>query len=317
MKTQEFAIIGLIKEKCQPILIGYGGSIAYGTNLPSSDTDIRGIYMNPLNEFIGIQNSEQYQIPGFDATIYSIKKMFNLLLNCNPNVIEMLGLKDEHYLLLTDEGRNILSHADIFLSKRAAKSFGGYANAQLNRLMNRSGRALEQISANETRSMQKALLSLRAREGFGGVSVEEKNGMPVVTFNGTMPVEKFLRISQELNNIHADYRNSSRNERAADHGKLAKHMMHLIRLYMMAVDILREQKVITFREKEHDLLMNIRLGKYLEDDGLTPKKEFGELLDNYKAEFDKAIEGTELPSVPDYEAADRLMMETVRSFYKL
>ena len=39
--------------RCEPMLIGYGGSIAYGTNLPTSDVDIRGIYMNPLDEFIG------------------------------------------------------------------------------------------------------------------------------------------------------------------------------------------------------------------------------------------------------------------------
>mgnify|MGYP002867315050 CR=1 FL=1 len=91
-----------IFKHCEPILIGYGGSIAYGTNLPTSDVDVRGIYMNPLDEFIGTKPvSEQYDPSGYDITIYSLKKIMHLLVQCNPNVIELLGLRPEHYLYKT------------------------------------------------------------------------------------------------------------------------------------------------------------------------------------------------------------------------
>lgn len=39
--------------------------------------------------------------------------------------------------------------------------------------------------------------------------------------------------------------------------KLGKHMAHLIRLYMMCIDILEKEEIITCRDKEHDLLMSI------------------------------------------------------------
>ncbi len=39
---------------------------------------------------------------------------------------------------------------------------------------------------------------------------------------------------------------------------LNKHAMHLIRLFMMAIDILEKEDIITYRKDEHELLMKIR-----------------------------------------------------------
>jgi len=147
-----------IKNIPDPILIGLGGSFAYGTNTDTSDLDIRGIYRNPLDELIGIKkDSEQITDPNSDTVIYSFKKMIQLLANCNPNTIEILGLKDEQYLLLTDEGRLLLDQKEIFLSKRAIYTFGQYALSQLNRLINKSGRAQGEILSNEHRSLSKSM----------------------------------------------------------------------------------------------------------------------------------------------------------------
>ena len=57
-------------------------------------------------------------------------------MNCNPNTIELLGLKEEHYLYLNDIGKELINNKKLFLSKRAIQSFGGYASAQLRRLQN-------------------------------------------------------------------------------------------------------------------------------------------------------------------------------------
>ena len=54
---------------------------------------------------------------------------------------------------------------------------------------------------------------------------------------------------------------------------LAKHMMHLLRLYITGTDLLTKGEIITYREKEHDLLMDIRNSKYIEEvDEETIKK---------------------------------------------
>lgn len=118
------------------ILLTTGGSHSYGTNVETSDLDIRGITVEQPNEIIGFQTFEQFENKETDTTIYALKKIIGLMLNCNPNVIEMLGTKAEHLFICTKHGHLIRDNADIFLSKKAIHSFGGYASAQLRRLQN-------------------------------------------------------------------------------------------------------------------------------------------------------------------------------------
>ncbi|QUH20657.1 DNA polymerase beta superfamily protein [Alkaliphilus sp. B6464] len=112
------------------ILLTTGGSYAYGTNIETSDLDIRGIAIEGEKEVLGLSNFEQFEDVSTDTTIYGLKKVIGLLLNCNPNTVEMLGTKDEHVFILSEEGRLIRENIDLFLSKRAIHSFGGYATAR-------------------------------------------------------------------------------------------------------------------------------------------------------------------------------------------
>ena len=118
------------------ILLGLGGSYAYGTNTETSDLDIRGCALNRKNEILTNENFECFVNEETDTTIYSFNKLISLLSNCNPNTIEILGLKPEHYLYLSPIGQELLDNKKLFLSRRAAYSFGGYAMAQLRRLDN-------------------------------------------------------------------------------------------------------------------------------------------------------------------------------------
>ena len=126
------------------ILLGLGGSHAYGTSTPASDLDVRGIALNSKREILTKANFEQFTETVTDTTIYSFNKILGLLSNCNPNTIEMLGLKPEHYLYLSPIGMKLLENKKLFLSKKAAYSFGGYATAQLRRLDNKSARLVGQ-----------------------------------------------------------------------------------------------------------------------------------------------------------------------------
>lgn len=58
------------------------------------------------------------------------------MLECNPNICELLGLDEDQYLVKTEISQELIDHTELFLTKRAVKSFGGYAGAQLRRLQN-------------------------------------------------------------------------------------------------------------------------------------------------------------------------------------
>ena len=105
------------------MLLTTGGSHAYGTNVETSDLDIRGIALERENEILGLSNFEQFENHATDTTIYGFRKLISLLLNCNPNVIEMLGTKEEHLFILSEEGKLLRDNVDLFLSKKAMHSF--------------------------------------------------------------------------------------------------------------------------------------------------------------------------------------------------
>ena len=287
-----------------PILITLGGSHAYGTNIETSDMDIRGIAMNSGDDILLGKDFEQVANEPTDTTIYSFDKMTYLLTNCNPNTIEILGVKPEHILYKSDIGAELIKNKDMFLSLRAIKSFGGYANAQLYRLQQKSLVALteEQLNAHIVKTLNGMRDMLEMKHDMKGIQVHLKDDEIVVDINvNDYPAESIAGVLNVFNKTLNDYhKNSVRNEKAMNHGKISKHAMHLLRLYMMCEDILLKGEINTYREKEHDLLMDIRNGKYLGEDG-RPNKEFFGIVKEYENKVEYAKQHTDLPMEPDME----------------
>lgn len=99
-----------------------------------------------------------------------------------------------------------------------------------------------------------------------------------------------------------------RNKNAATHDKLGKHMAHLLRLYVMCIDILEKEEIITYREEERDLLMSIRNGEYLNENG-HPSEAFYDILNEYEKRFEYASKNTSLPELPDYRRINEFKMD--------
>lgn len=308
------------------ILLGYGGSIAYGTNVPTSDVDIRGIAVRSGKDIISGKNFDQVENHETDTVIYSLEKIFKLLSNCNPNVIELLGLKPEHYICAHKYGRKILANKEIFLSKIACYSFGGYANAQLRRLDNKSARDLQQAEQE-----QHILNSIRnAKYHFENkypqmdkfemvIDKSEQEDMDSEIFLNVSlnhyPARDYLGMWSEIKDIIKSYNTiGKRNSRAIEKEKLGKHMMHLVRLYLMAFDILEKKQIVTYREKEHDFLMDIRNGKYL--NGAQPTEEFRDLINEYEKRLHYAEQNTDLPDKPNYKEIDELLYSINKDIVK-
>lgn len=303
------------------ILIGLGGSYAYGTNTKNSDLDVRGIALNIKEEVLTNKNFEQFINEETDTTIYSFNKIVTLLSSCNPNTIEICGLKPEHYIYVHPIGKELLNNAQMFLSKRAVHTFGGYASAQLRRLDNKAVRLVnqEQREMHILNSINNAAYTFPEKYfQFNKDNIklyidkseqEEYDTEIFMDINlHHYPLRDYKSMWSEMNNIVKDYsKTGKRNKHAIEKGKLGKHMMHLIRLYMMCLDILEKEEIITYREKEHDLLMDIRNGKYL-DSNDQPIPEFYEMVDDYEKKLDYAKLNTSLPDNPDYKKINEFMM---------
>lgn len=303
------------------ILLGLAGSYSYGTNIETSDIDVRGITLNQKSDLIGLTQFEQYVDDNTDTVIYAFNKIVTLLLSCNPNTIELLGLNPEHYLYLNDIGQMLLDNKKLFLSRRAIQSFGGYADAQLRRLQNALARDSFPQSEKEQHifnSVKNAMHSFNTNyKNFENGSMEifiDKAVNPTleteIFVNANLahyPLRDYLGMWNNMSNVIKDYEKIGKRNKKKDDLHLNKHAMHLIRLFMMALDILEKGEINTYRAKEHNLLMDIRFGKYQKEDG-TFQDSFYEMLSDFEKRLHYAAENTDLPEEPDMKRVQELVM---------
>jgi len=301
------------------ILLGLGGSHAYGMNTESSDLDVRGVALNLKEEILLGTDFEQVVNVDTDTTIYSFNKMLQLLSSNNPNTIEILGCKPEHYLFVSDIGQLLLENRKLSLSKICIHTFGGYASSQLRRLENKAARLVGQAQNEEyiLKSIQNAKYDFKNRyypydESAVKLYIDEsiQDGYDSEIFMDInlqhYPLRDWAGMWNEMKSIVSSYNKiGKRNEKAMSHDKLGKHMAHLIRLYMMCIDILEKEEIITYRTVEHDLLMKIRNGEYL-DSNRQPVTAFYDLLNEYEKRFEYAKKNTALPDVPNYKRINEL-----------
>lgn len=296
------------------MLLGLSGSYGYGTNREGSDVDFRGVAMQRPSDILGLTEFEQYVDDKTDTVVYGFNKLVKLLLDCNPNSCEILGLPRDKYMILSPLGKELLDNQTLFLSKCAIKAFGGYASAQLRRLQN----AIARDSLPQTEREKHILNSVRnamddfnrrnPRVGSGNIRLyidqavtpEKETEIFVDASYQHLPLRDYNSMLDTLRCVIRDYDKIGHRNHKKDANHLNKHAMHLIRLLMTVIDILEEHVIITCRQEDLPLLMKIRNGGYMLEDG-TMSPEFYEVLDMYERRFEEAAQKTTLPDNPDME----------------
>ena len=294
------------------ILLGLSGSYGYGTNREDSDVDFRGVALQRPSDILGLTEFEQYVDTQTDTVVYGFNKLVKLLLDCNPNSCEIIGLPSEKYVIFSPLGEELLDNQSLFLSKRAIKAFGGYASAQLRRLQNAIARdSLPQADREKhiLNSVQNAMDDFcrrNSRIGQGTVKLyidqavtpELETEIFVDANYQHLPLRDYNSMLDTLRCVVRDYDKIGHRNHKKDENHLNKHAMHLIRLLMTVIDILEKHIVITCRQNDLPLLMKIRNGEYMQADG-TMSAEFYEVLDFYERKIHDAAEKTTLPDNPD------------------
>lgn len=296
------------------ILLGLGGSHAYGTNNANSDVDFRGITLNKPSDLLGLTEFEQYTDNHTDTVIYSFNKIVKLLLECNPNTCEILGLDEAQYLIKTPLGQELIDNSHLFISKRAAKSFGGYAGAQLRRLQN----AIARDSMPQPEREQHILTSVRnSLADFNRRYTSFDNGTIQLYIDQAvnpaleteifvdanykhLPLRDYEQMWSTMNAVIRDYDKVGKRNKKKDDNHLNKHAMHLIRLFMMAIDILEKGIIRTHRKDDLELLLKIRNGDFMKENH-TFSPEFYDILTHYETRLEKAAKESPLPDNPDLE----------------
>lgn len=132
------------------IYLVLAGSRAYGTNNESSDWDLRGIAISPIETYVGLLDKFEQIVdlpkapknhwknyadlipPDSDLQVMELTKFARLACNANPSILETLftekGIYLEHPVM-----KKLLDIKQEFLTKRCKAAFCGYAKSQLHR----------------------------------------------------------------------------------------------------------------------------------------------------------------------------------------
>lgn len=297
------------------------GSRSYGTNTPDSDTDVRGFFMDRLDDMLGMSGGkEQHEDKITDTVIYSFRKFIKLVADCNPNVIELLGTRHSEHIYTTPVFKNVVANKRLFLSKRAFYSFAGYATSQLRRLENglsfREGK-VENVEKHLVESLNMEVMqkenvfcTFAELENFMKFSLDDKQEVFISFKCDKIPLRDFLNTANAIENTVKNYGRLNKRNNKKDDAHLYKHAMHLLRLYYMGMDILLYGEINTYREKEHDLLMSVRNGEVSFD-------EIFALQRGLEKDMRTAYEQSKLPERTDKDAVNSFVVEQFREFYGL
>ena len=105
------------------------GSRAYGTNLAHSDTDLKGVFVLPERQFLGLDYVPQIANASNDEVFYELRRFVELLLKSNPTALELLASPEDcvRYRHPLFEAFRV----EDFLSQLCRPSFAEYAVAQI------------------------------------------------------------------------------------------------------------------------------------------------------------------------------------------
>ena len=140
------------------VLLTKVGSTLYGTSVEGSDIDRRGICIAPKQYYIGIAQEPFYlqeknqlftesepciypYLTGQDSKILELTKMVELLLQNNPNCLDLLYSPE--YDVLDPVVYPLIDFRNAFLCKRARWSYGQYAKDQIAKCNTHRGWLLE------------------------------------------------------------------------------------------------------------------------------------------------------------------------------
>ncbi len=180
-----------LKERGLIVFECLSGSRAYGLDTPESDTDIKGVFILPKEDFYGLDYTAQINNETNDIVYYELRRFFELLSVNNPNILELLNTPEESVLYRHPVME--LIDKDMFLSKLCCNTFGKFALSQIKK----------------AQGLKKKIMNPVDRERKSAIDFCYVNYN-----NGSVPFNRFLEIKgwQEkdcgianINNMHNTY----------------------------------------------------------------------------------------------------------------
>jgi uncharacterized protein len=287
------------------------GSHAYGTSRPGSDKDYRGVYITPFEMMLSSNSPEQLDSFGSeDRVMYGLSKFFRLATQNNPNIIEFFFIDDDCLVYTNAIWQEIHNNRDIFISQRCVHTFMGYGFEQLKRIERHRGYLLDPPDHKPTREEYELPEQTVIPGDQLGALISLNDEFVSVKYKTIGRREKAYDQAKRKWDSYKNWetnRNADRKKLEAVAGYDTKHAMHLIRLMLMANELV-STGVCHVRRPDAEYLLDVRAGKYDFDTILA-------LAKSLEAKCLKAKETSVLPHTPNHKEIEKLQYRTLRDYY--
>ncbi|MCT2536320.1 nucleotidyltransferase domain-containing protein [Aquibacillus koreensis] len=295
------------------------GSTAYGLANEHSDIDEKAFVILPIA--YQFQLGKEWETETFhnpDIEYHSLKKALFLLSVQNPTMLETLFVPENCIVEQTAFGRKIRENRDIFLSQQCFYTFGGYARDQLVRIKN----SLFGLSEEEQNShLQLKLTNMidACKDKYDLQQIEmninevrvENDHRHIALCNLRANNIDLLQLSpmiSELGNTLKSYQKRKQVKKPEE--KLYKHAMHLVRLLLTGIEVLKTAELTVYRQKDQALLRSIRNQEMSWD-------ELFLLTEKLFVELEQAKEHSPLPKKIDKEKINQLYTNMMVDYFGL
>lgn len=292
------------------------GSRLYGTELPDSDYDTKGVFLPTADELLLCHPAKTWTDSSSenDNESYSLQRYLELLAQGQTVALDMLFAPPSAWKMQDPIWFDITQAAPFILNKRCGAAIG-YARAQAEKYSLRGARitALEAVLAvlrdeNPRAQLQDALFShgeqLKQLQYVKLGDSQDDLGVPFLEVCGkkvglTATVKHAMQIyTNALNDYGARARDAQ--ARGADW----KALYHAVRICEQTVELLETGQIIFPRWNREDLLA-IRKGAY------APERVY-ERIEAGIGAIERAQASSELPDEPDRELIDRIVRRVHR-----
>lgn len=304
-ETQGFSLLPSL------VLMATIGSDSHGTKVITGDaalddTDFMGIILPPPAKVLGLHQWDNWhwQHEELDVVCYSLPKAIKMLSKNNPNIMNLLWLREQDYVYQTEVGKSLIANREMFSSKEAYYSFVGYAHGQLKRM----------TAFDANRMDEYEFLTKYIEEEIDGTveDVLRADDNKLMHLAGKdIAVKARLQSFRSLHrNYYSGYMGKKRKALVREFGYDAKNGQHLIRLLRLGKEFMETGVLNVYRSKDADELKDIKQGKWT--------------LAQVQAEADALFKAAEvahsrstLPEKPDETKIDTWLVEHILEDYRL
>jgi predicted nucleotidyltransferase len=308
----------------QVIFDTLSGSHVYGTNIPSSDLDYKGIIVPDAKDILlqttprttniksnkaeGIRNGPE----DCDREYFALHYFMKLLMDGQTHPIEMLFIPERFWRRSSIAWENIRRNRDKLLSKKL-KAFVGYAKNQAHKY-SMKGERLATVEAyvkflRDANSSQTLLFYYAALARLIEVYPKHSKIVDIENNDRVLPhlevcgrkIDLNASVEYALNCYEWVMKEYGDRAKASIDGVDWKAVMHAVRVAEEAVELL-QTGFITFPRPNALYLLGLRTGKFGYDD----------VMDHFERtveQIESIAPASTLPDEPDYETGKQLVLQ--------